>query len=42
MSATEIILIVIGIAIFLLGYLMPARRKDLDDEVQLISEDEVR
>lgn len=42
MSATEIILIVIGIAIFLLGYLMPARRKDLDEEVQLISEDEVR
>lgn len=42
MSATEIILIVIGIAVFLLGYLMPARRKDLDEEVQLISEDEVR
>lgn len=42
MSATEIILIVIGVAIFLLGYLMPARRKDIDEEVQLISEDEVR
>lgn len=42
MSATEIILIVIGVAIFLLGYLMPARKKDLDEEVQLISEDEVR
>lgn len=42
MSATEIILIVIGAAIFLLGYLMPARKKDIDEEVQLISEDEIR
>ena len=42
MSATEIILIVIGVAVFLLGYLMPARKKDLDEEVQLISEDEIR
>lgn len=42
MSATEIILIVIGVLIFLLGYLMPVRKKDLDEEVQLISEDEVR
>ena len=42
MSATEIILIVIGVLVFLLGYLMPARKKDLDEEVQLISEDEVR
>ena len=42
MSATEIILIVIGVAVFLLGYLMPARKKDIDEEVQLISEDEVR
>ncbi len=42
MSAIQIILIVIGVAIFLLGYLMPARRKDIDEEVQLISEDEVR
>lgn len=42
MSATEIILIVIGVAVFLLGYLMPARKKDMDEEVQLISEDEVR
>ncbi|MCD7726645.1 MAG: DUF6115 domain-containing protein [Clostridiales bacterium] len=42
MSATEIVLIIIGVAIFLLGYLMPARKKDLDEEVQLISEDEVR
>lgn len=42
MSATEIVLIVIGAVIFLLGYLMPARKKDIDEEVQLISEDEVR
>lgn len=42
MSATEIVLIVIGVAVFLLGYLMPARKKDMDEEVQLISEDEVR
>lgn len=42
MSATEIILIVIGAVIFLLGYLMPARKKDIDEEVQLISEDEIR
>lgn len=42
MGATEIILIMIGIVIFLLGYLMPARKKDVDEEVKLISEDEVR
>ena len=42
MGATEIILIVIGVAVFLLGYFMPARKKDLDEEVQLISEDEIR
>ena len=42
MSATEIVLIVIGALIFLLGYLMPARKKDIDEEVQLISEDEIR
>ena len=42
MSATEIVLIVIGAVVFLLGYLMPVRRKDTDEEVQLISEDEIR
>ena len=42
MSATEIVLIVIGAVIFLLGYLMPAKKKDIDEEVQLISEDEIR
>lgn len=42
MSAAEIILIVIGVVIFLLGYFMPARKKDTDEEVRLISEDEIR
>ena len=42
MSATEIILIAVGIVFFLLGYLVPARKKDMDEEAQLISEDEVR
>ncbi len=42
MSALEIVLIIIGVVIFLLGYLVPARKKNLDEEVQLISEDEVR
>lgn len=42
MGATEIILIVIGVAVFLLGYFIPARKKDLDEEVQLISEEEIR
>lgn len=42
MGATEMILIAAGIVIFLLGYLIPARKKDIDEEVQLISEDEVR
>lgn len=42
MSAIEIVLIIIGVVIFLLGYLLPVRKKDTDLEVQLISEDEVR
>ena len=42
MSATEIVLIVIGAVVFLLGYLIPARKKDVDEEAQLISEDEIR
>lgn len=42
MSAAEIILIIIGAAVFLLGYFMPARKKDIDEEVKLISEDEIR
>lgn len=42
MSAIEIVLIIIGVVVFLLGYFLPARKKELDEEVQLISEDEVR
>lgn len=42
MSAIEIVLIIIGVVVFLLGYLMPAGKKKPDEEVQLISEDEVR
>lgn len=42
MSATEIVMVIIGVGIFLLGYFMPARKKDADEGVQLISEAEVR
>lgn len=42
MSIIEIVLIIAGIIIFALGYLLPARKKDVDEDVQLISEDEVR
>ncbi len=42
MSITEIILIIVGVIIFALGYLLPAKKKDMDEDVQLISEDEVR
>lgn len=42
MSVTEIVLIIIGAGIFLLGYLLPAGKKDTDEEVQLISEAEIR
>lgn len=42
MSAAEILLIIIGIVIFVLGYFLPARKKDVDEEVKLISEDEIR
>lgn len=42
MSVTEIVLIIIGAGIFLLGYLLPAGKKDVDEEVQLISEAEIR
>lgn len=38
----EIVLIIIGAGIFLLGYLLPAGKKDVDEEVQLISEAEIR
>ena len=42
MSVIEIVLIIIGAGIFLLGYLLPAGKKDVDGEVQLISEAEIR
>ena len=42
MSVIEIVLIIIGAGIFLLGYLVPAGKKDVDEEVQLISEAEIR
>ena len=41
MSVIEIVLIIIGAGVFLLGYLLPAGKKDAD-EVQLISEAEIR
>ena len=42
MSALEIVLLIAGVIIFVLGYFMPVRKKDMDDEVRLISEDEIR
>lgn len=42
MSIIEIVLIIVGIIIFALGYLLPAKKRDVDEEVQLIGEDEVR
>lgn len=42
MSVFEIVLIIIGAGIFLLGYLLPAGKKETDEEVQLISEAEIR
>lgn len=42
MSVIEIVLIIIGAGIFLLGYLLPAGKKNVDEEVQLISEAEIR
>ena len=32
MSVTEVILIVVGVAVFLLGYFMPARKKDIEED----------
>lgn len=42
MSATEIILIISGVIILALGYMVPARKKDIDEDLQLVSEDEAR
>lgn len=42
MSVMEIVLIIIGAVIFLLGYFLPAGKRDVDEEAQLISEAEIR
>ena len=42
MSAMELVLIIMGVVIFLLGYLLPGSKKKPDEEVQMIGEDEVR
>lgn len=38
----EILLIIVGIVIFALGYFMPDGKNDMDEDVQMIGEDEVR
>ncbi|MCM1038159.1 MAG: DUF6115 domain-containing protein [Ruminococcus sp.] len=42
MSITGIVLIVAGVIVLALGYLVPVRKKDLDTESILVSEDEIR
>ncbi len=42
MGIVEIVLIIAGAIICILGYLMPSRKEDMDETLQLISEDEVR
>ncbi len=42
MSVIEIVLIIIGAGVFLVGYLLPSGKKNVDEEVQLISEAEIR
>lgn len=42
MSTMEIILIIAGVVVLVVGYFVPAGKKKLDEEVQLISEDEIR
>lgn len=43
MSVIEIVLIIVGAGVLIAGYFLPAgRRKDTDEEVQLISEAEIR
>lgn len=42
MGTTEIILIIAGVIAFALGYILPTRKRSMDEELQLISEDEVR
>lgn len=38
----EILLIIVGIVIFALGYFMPDGKNDMDEDVQMIGEDEIR
>ncbi|MCM1261598.1 MAG: DUF6115 domain-containing protein [Butyrivibrio sp.] len=38
----EILLIIVGVVIFALGYFMPDRKGDVDEDIQVIGEDEVR
>jgi hypothetical protein len=42
MSAIEIVLIIIGVVILLLGYFMPARGNDVNGEMRRLSEEEIR
>ena len=42
MSITGIVLIIAGVIVLALGYLVPVRKKDMDTESLLISEDEIR
>lgn len=42
MSITGIVLIIAGVIVLALGYLVPVRKKDIDTESLLISEDEIR
>ena len=42
MSIAEIILIIAGVIIMILGYVLPAKKKETNDDIQLISEDEIR
>ena len=42
MSITEIVLIIVGAIVLALGYLLPARKRDTEEDIQLIGEDEVR
>lgn len=42
MNVIEIVLIIVGVGILIAGYLLPVRKRDTDEEVQLISEAEIR
>lgn len=42
MSTTEIVLIIAGVIVMFMGYVMPAKKKEMDDDLQLIGENEVR